>query len=89
MKSQDVYNRWKEEKAPPERRKDFANKIMIQIYDYEYKKNAPLFDLGKFIELISKHTLAKTALITGGAITGIVRLIIVVLMILNKGVING
>ena len=89
MKSQDIYNRWKEEKTQPEIKKDFGDKIMHQINRHEHKKDTPLFDLGKFIELISKHTLAKTAFIVGGAITGIVRLIIVVLMILNKGVING
>ena len=89
MKSEEIYNDWKENKIRMEIREGFTDEIMNKVYGYEHRKNTSLFDLGRFVELISEHALAKTAFIVGGAITGIVRLIFMILMILNKGVING
>jgi len=43
----------------------------------------------RLIELISFHPLAKTGFVAAGAVTGIVRLIIMINTILSNGVVNG
>lgn len=78
MKNEEIINGWKERKGQIEISEDFAGKVMSQIYRYEQKKRAPLFDTQRLIELISAHPLAEAGLITAGVVTGFVRIVFVV-----------
>jgi len=89
MKRQEAYNAWKDKKHQIDISESFADDVMKQIYQYEQKKKMPLFDIERLVEFISVHPLLKTGFIAAGAITGIVRLIVLILIILNRGVING
>lgn len=87
MKSQEIYNAWKEQKSQIEIDTGFSNKVMNLIHQYGQRKKVSLFD--EFIELISAHLLAKIGLIAVGAATGFFRLVFMVIVILSKGEING
>ena len=89
MNRQEVYNAWKEKKRQVDISEDFTDEMMNQIHQYEQKKSKSLFDMQRLIDVISDHPLAKIGLIAVGAVTGLVRLIFVIIMILNEGVING
>ena len=73
MKSQNIYNAWKEQKDQFEASPDFPDKVMNQIHNHEQTKRKPLLDLQRLIEAVSIRPLAKTAMIIAGAIAGIVR----------------
>ena len=84
MKSEEVYDTWKEEKSQIDIRQDFADEVMNQVYQYAQKKRKALFDLQWRIDLISAHPLAKAGLIAAGAIAGFVRVAFVVCMFLSS-----
>ncbi len=89
MKGEKIINNWKDQRGQIEVREDFAQDVMSQIYQYEQRKRRPLFDMEWLVEFISAHPLAKTGLVIAGGVTGIGRIIFMIVMILNKGVING
>ena len=78
MKSEEIYNAWKESKSQIDLRENFADEVMNRIYRYEHDKGKSLFDVQRLIELISEHRLVKAAVVTAGAATGLVRIFFVV-----------
>jgi len=84
MKSEEVYDTWKEEKSQIDIRQDFADEVMNQVYQYARKKTKRLLDVQWLIDLISAHPLAKAGLIAAGAIAGFVRVAFVVCMFLSS-----
>jgi hypothetical protein len=89
MKDHKVYESWRQEKSQIDVSQNFTDRAMNQVYQWEKSRKKPLFTMERLIELISFHPLAKTGLVAAGAVTGIVRLIIMINMILSNGVING
>ena len=89
MKKDEVYESWKKEKRQIEVSQNFTDHVMNEVYQWEQNRQSSPFTTKKLIELISFHPLAKFGLIAAGAVTGIVRLIIMILAILSNGVING
>ena len=83
MKTEEIYNTWKEQKSQIEVGKGFSDKVMNQIRRYEQKKRKRLFDVQSLIELMSAHTLAKAGLILTGGVVGFIRVVFVVTMILE------
>ncbi|MHC4727230.1 MAG: hypothetical protein ACYS17_08355 [Planctomycetota bacterium] len=78
MKSEEIYNTWKEHKSQIDLRENFADEVMNRIYRYERDKRRPMFDVQGLIELISKHRFAKAAVVMAGAATGLVRIMFVI-----------
>jgi len=78
MKSEEIYNAWKESKSRIDVRENFTDDVMNRIYRYERNRKKPLFDVQRLLELISAHRLVKAGVITAGAVTGLVRIIVVV-----------
>lgn len=76
MNSEEIYNAWREEKSRIETRKEFSNEVMGQIYQYERQKRKPLLLGRRLLELISAHPLVKAAVVTIGAVAGIVRILL-------------
>ena len=89
MKDNEVYESWKQEKRQIDVSQDFTEKVMNEVYQWKQSSKSPRFTMERLIELISFHPLAKTGLVAVGAITGILRLIIMIHAILSNGVING
>jgi len=89
MKSEEIYNAWKEQKSQIEVSSAFSGRVMNQIYQYEQAKRKPLFDMQRLVDIISAHTLAKAGLVAAGAAMGLVRLMFMILVILSRGDING
>jgi hypothetical protein len=89
MKDHKVYESWKQEKRQIDVSQNFTGEVMDQINAWEQGRNYRRFDVARFIELISFYPLAKTGLVAVGAVTGIVRLIIMIQAILSNGVVNG
>jgi len=89
MKDHEVYESWRQEKRQIEVSQNFTGKVMDQINAWEQSRHFRRFNVARFVELISFHPLAKTGLVAVGAITGILRLIIMIHAILSNGVING
>ncbi len=73
MKSEEIYNAWKEQKNQFETSPDFPDKVMNQIHNYEQAKRKPLFDVQWLIDVVSTRPLVKAAMIAAGAIGGIIR----------------
>ncbi len=82
MKSEEIYDAWKERKSQIDLPEKFADEVMNQIYQYERGKGRPLFDVQRLIELISAHRFVKAGVVTAGVVTGLVRIIFVVYPIL-------
>jgi hypothetical protein len=78
MKSEKIYNAWKESKSHIDIQENFKGEVMNRIYRYERDKRKSLFDVQRLIELISEHQLAKAAVVTAGAGVGFVRIFLVV-----------
>jgi hypothetical protein len=78
MKTEEIYNAWKEQKSQIEICKDFSDKVMGRIYQYERKKRKPFFNGHQLIELISTRPLGKAAVIAAGAVIGLLRITFVV-----------
>ena len=89
MKDNEVYKSWRQDKRQIDVSQNFTDKVMNEVYKWEQSKEIPLFRMDRLIELVSIHPLAKTGLVAAGAVTGIVRLIIMINTILSNGVING
>jgi hypothetical protein len=77
MKSEEIYNAWKERKSLIDIRENFADELMNRIYQYESEKRKPLFDAHRIIELISAHRFVKAGVVTAGAAVGLVRVMFV------------
>ncbi len=73
MNNQDIYNTWARQKADIDIDENFSGDVMKQISACEHAKTKPLFDIQKFIEIISNHPLAKASMIAAGLIGGIIR----------------
>ncbi len=78
MKSEEIYDSWKESKSQIDIRENFADEVMNRIYRYERDKGRPLFDVQRLIELISAHRFVKAGVVTAGVVTGLVRIMFVV-----------
>ncbi len=78
MKSEEIFNAWKENKNQIELRENFSDEVMNRIYRYERDKRKPLFDVPRLLELISEHRFVKAGVVTVGAVTGIARIMLVV-----------
>ena len=89
MNENEVYESWRQEKRQIDVSQNFTEQIMNEVYKWEQSRNVPLLKRDRLIELISFHPLAKTGLVAAGAVTGIVRLIIMINTILSNGVVNG
>ena len=89
MKDHKVYESWKQEKSQIDVSQNFTGRVMNQVYQLERSRNIPRLKMERLIELISFHPLAKSGLVAVGAVTGIVRVIIMIHAILSNGVING
>ena len=89
MKDNEVYESWKQEKRQIDVSHHFSDQVMNKVYNLEQSRNITQSRMERFIEQISFNPLAKFVLVAAGAVTGIVRLIIMINSILSNGVING
>ena len=89
MKDHKVYESWRQAKSQLNVSQNFTGRVMDQINAWEQSRYFRWFNTARFVELISFHPLAKIGLVAAGAVTGIVRLIIMIQAILSNGVING
>lgn len=78
MKTEEIYNAWKEQKNQMDMDNGFSDKVMNRIYQYEREKREPLFDGHRLIELISTRPLGKAAAIAAGAVIGLLRITFVI-----------
>jgi hypothetical protein len=83
MKTEEIYNAWKEKKRQVDVRENFTDNVMTQICQYEQNKRKSLFDVQSLIELMSAHTLAKAGLILTGGVVGFIRVILMISMVLE------
>lgn len=89
MKPHEVYVRWKQKKRQIDVEPGFADGVMSRIHTWERERRSRVFSMEGLVELVSLHSAVKTAFVAAGAMTGVVRLIIMVIVILNDGVANG
>jgi hypothetical protein len=89
MKDHEVYKSWRQAKSQIDVSQNFTGEVMNQVYQLERSRNIPQLKMERLIELISFHPLAKTGLVAVGAVTGMVRVIIMIHAILSNGVVNG
>jgi len=80
MDRKKLYESWIEKKSQAEIGGSFPDKVMNQIYQYEERPK--WFDIQRFIEIVSAHTIIKNGLVVIGALIGFVRVMYMILMIL-------
>lgn len=73
MKSEEIYNVWKEQKSQIDINGDFSDRVMNQIHKYADAKRKPLIDTQRFVELISGHRLVKAAVMVTAFLGGVIR----------------
>lgn len=78
MKTEEIYNAWKEQKSQIDVDKGFSEKVMSRIYQHEREKRQPSFDGHRLIELISTRPLGKAAVVAAGVVIGLVRITFVI-----------
>ena len=81
MKSQDIYNAWRERKRQIDIAEDFADSVMDKIRHHRKYRLKSLFDLQRFIETFSHNPITQAALLVAGAITGLARIALVISML--------
>lgn len=74
MKTEDIYNEWKEQKNQIEAGEGFSDKVISRICQFERQKRKSLFNGHRLIELISTRPLGKAAVVTAGVLAGFVRM---------------
>ena len=84
MKTEEIYNAWKEQKSRIEVGKGFSDKVIRRIRQYEQQKRKSLFDGHRLIELISTRPLGKAAAIAAGTVIGLLRITFVVYAFLGR-----
>lgn len=78
MKSQEIYNGWKEQKSQIKISDDFEDKLMKKVYSYEQQKNELLFNRDKLILFLCRNSFAKVGLCFIGTILGLVRVMLII-----------
>ena len=89
MNTEKLHKQWKKRKSQSETAKDFSAKVLNRIYQHERAKSKAWFGSMRLAAIISAHPLAKVAIIVSGAVTGLVRLTLMIVAILSGGTING
>ena len=83
MKRQEVYDSWIKERSQINIGKDFSDNLMNRVYKYEQKKNKPVFDYQRFIEIVSYQLSVRAAILVTGAAIGLARFIIMFAAVLG------
>ena len=78
MRSDEVYNTWKDKKHQIDVGDSFADEVMNQVRRYEQGKSRRLAGLRLLVDVISGHPLAQGGLVLAGAIAGLIRVAFVV-----------
>jgi hypothetical protein len=81
MKSQDIYNAWKENNRQIDIAKDFTDSVMDQIHRHRKYRMISLLDLQRFIEVFFHNPITQAVLLTAGAIAGLARIALVFSML--------
>ncbi len=74
MKTEEIINRWKEQRNQIDVGQNFTDNVMNRVYQYEQKKRSFLFNLQPLVETVSAHPLMQAAMFAVGALVGFVRL---------------
>lgn len=83
MRSEELYNAWKDGKRKIDVGKGFADEVMDQVRRYEQGKSRRFAGLRLLVDVISEHPLAQAGLVVAGAVAGFVRVVLVVCMFLR------
>ena len=78
MRSEEIYNTWKDKKHQIDVSDGFADKVMNRVRRYEQGKSEGLAGLRSLVDVISGHPLAQAGLVVAGAIAGLIRVAFVV-----------
>ena len=89
MKSEELYEEWKETRRKVVPSENFINKVVNQAYEYEQEKKKTPRTMKRLIDFVSAHPFAQAALIAMGVMSGFMRMFVVIITILNKGDLNG
>ena len=89
MKSEELYEAWKETKRKVISSESFENNVMNQIYKHERERKETPFGTKRLIDFVSAHSFAQAALVAIGFMAGFMRMVFIIVTILNKGDING
>ncbi len=82
MNSDEIMNLWAERKSQVEPHRGLADKVMNQLHKHRSHGRRPVFDICRLIEIISSSPATTAVAVALGAVTGIVRVSIVVLSFL-------
>ena len=83
MKNEEIINSWKNQRNQIEVGQNFTEEVMVQIHQYEQKKQKHFFDAQRLIELISVHPLIKTGMVLASVVIGFVRVVLMLGVILG------
>ena len=77
MNRQQIYDKWKQQKASVPDEPGFADSVMNRIADFEDHKKTPFINVDGLIEKFAALRFAKPTLVVSGMIIGLIRGLIV------------
>jgi hypothetical protein len=89
MKNEELYEEWKATRRKVVPSENFIDKVVNQAYRYEREKKTKSHVMKRLVDFVSAHPFAQAALVAMGVMTGFMRMVFIIVMILNKGDING
>ena len=84
MRSEEIYDAWKEVRSQVDVSEGFAGKVMGQVYEYEQEKGKAWRSVERFVEFISARPLAAAGLAAGCLVLGLVRLVCALIVALGR-----
>ena len=73
MKSERIYEAWRQSRRQIEVRDEFMDTVMNRVYQCERKRRKSVLDMRALAELVSEHWLTKAGLVAAGAAVGLIR----------------
>lgn len=83
MKSNDVYDAWKQQATQIDISDGFSDGVMSSVRSLERRKNRPRLDLETILEHITARPVVRIAVIGAGAIAGFLRVFIAAYALLS------
>ncbi len=83
MKSNDVYDAWKQQAKQVDISDGFSDTVMNRVHGLESRKTRPWLDLEAILDHITARPFAKFALVAAGAVAGFLRVFLAAYALLS------
>ena len=89
MNINEIYHAWKENRRRIEPGPDFTDQVINKIVQYEREKRNTRFDLRSWGDFFISYFPVKAALVAGGTLAGLIRVVVVLRILLGCASVAG